>query len=73
MSGDESVARDMLLGHAEVGRPRRHKLARLLKRRFIQQQVDAFARRQFTGLAFAFPAFRASTSFGLGVAPRKLF
>ena len=49
------------------------KFVELFKRAFIEQQRDAFARRQLAGLVLALAAFRAAAGFRFGAAAAQLF
>ena len=49
MAGDDAVARDDLLGHAEVEAAMGDELVELLERAGIEQQLDPLARRQLAG------------------------
>ena len=57
-AGDEPVARRTLLLHPEVIRAVRDKFVEFFKRAFVEQQRDALARREFSGLVLALAAFR---------------
>ena len=43
-----------------------------LERSFIEQQIDSFARREFSGFVFAFAPLRASAGFGFIAATEQL-
>jgi hypothetical protein len=38
----------------------------LFERTFVEEKVDAFARRELSGFVFAFSAFGTATRFGFG-------
>ena len=56
MPGDDAVARDRLVFHAEVTPAMGHELVELFERSGIEQQVDALARRQLACLVLALEA-----------------
>ena len=66
---DKAVTVDDLFLHAKIVAAMANQLVHLLKRAFVQQQVDAFARGKLAFVVLARAAFRASTGFGRGVAP----
>jgi hypothetical protein len=43
-AGDHAIARDALVGHAELGDPVLDEHVELLERALVEQEVDAFAR-----------------------------
>ena len=67
-AGDESVAVDHLLLHAEIARAMPHQLVHLLEGAFIEQQIDALPRRKLAFLVLPRAAFLAASRLGRGVA-----
>ena len=68
VAGDEAVARNALLVHAEVGGAVGDELVGLLEGAVVEQQLDTLARRELACLVLALAAFRAPGFFGQGVA-----
>ena len=68
VAGDESVAVDHLLLHAEIGGAVPDQLVGFFERAFVEQQIDALARREFAFPVLARAALVASSGFGSGVA-----
>ena len=68
VAGDEAVAVDDLLIHAEVGGAVPHQLVHFLEGAFVEQQIDALARRQLAFRVLPLHALLAATGFGIGVA-----
>ena len=67
-AGDEAVAGRPLLLHPEIIAAVRDEFVELLERAFIEQQRDALARRELSGLVLALAAFRAAAGFRFGAA-----
>ena len=72
VAGDEAVAGDALLVHAEVGGAVGDELVDLLEGAFVEQQVDALARGELAGFGLARAALGAAALFGEGVAGGQL-
>ncbi len=68
VAGDEAVAGDALLGHAEVGGAMGDELVGLLEGAFVEEEVDALAGGELAGFVLALAALGASALFGDGVA-----
>ena len=68
VAGDEAVAVDDLILHAEVARAMANQLVDFLEGAFVEQQIDALASGEFSFLMLAGAALFASTGFGGGVA-----
>src|SRR6185369_12393559 len=64
VTGDEAVAKDLLLVHAEVGAAMRDELVGLLEGAFVEQELDALARRHLTFFMLALAAFGTASGFG---------
>ena len=60
VTGDDAVAGDDLLGHAEVAAAVRDQLVELFEGAGIEQQIDALARRELAGGVLPFEAFLAA-------------
>ncbi len=67
-AGDETVAIDDLLVHAEIGAAMPDQLVHLLECVFVQQQIDALARREFAFFVLPRIPFFAAACFGNGMA-----
>ena len=72
-AGDEAVARGTLLLHAEIDAAVTDKFVQLLERAFVQQEVNALARREFTGFVFALAALGPAARFSFLGNTAKLF
>ena len=68
VAGDEAVAVILLLVHAEVGAAMRDQLVGLFEGAFVEQELDALARRHLALLVLAGAALFASTGIGQRVA-----
>ncbi len=68
VAGDEAVAGDALLIHAEIGGAVGDELVRLLEGAGIEQQLNALAGGELAGAVLALAAFGAAGLFGQGVA-----
>ena len=68
VAGDEAVAVILLLVHAEVGAAMGDELVGLFEGAFVEQELDALARRHLALLVLACAAFFASAGFGQRVA-----
>jgi hypothetical protein len=66
-AGDEPVAIYDLLGHSEIGGAMAHQLVHFLEGAFIQQQVDALARRELAFGVLTLHSLRSAARFGIGV------
>src|SRR4029077_8454769 len=67
------VARGALLLHAEIDATVTDKFVQLFEGAFVQQKVDALARRELPRIVFALAALRAAASLGfIGNAPQFL-
>ena len=64
VSGDEAVAVDLLLGHAEVVAAMRDQFVGLLEGAFVEQELDALAGRHLAFLVLFFTATLATAIFG---------
>ena len=64
IAGEEAVAEILLLFHAEVGAAVSDQLVGLLEGAFVEQKLDALARRHLALLVLARPALFASAGFG---------
>ena len=69
VAGDEAVAEDVLLVHAEVGAAVGDELVGLFEGAFVEEEFDALAGGHLALLVFARAAFFASAGFGERVAP----
>jgi hypothetical protein len=67
MTGDDAVAEDLLVLHAEVGATMRHELVELDEAAVIEQRFDPFARGQLTGLVLLRDAGLTTGDGGLGL------
>ena len=56
MAGDDAVAGDDLVLHAEVAAAVRDELVQLFERAGIEQEIDALARRELAGVVLALEA-----------------
>ena len=65
IAGDDGVAEEVLLVHAELGGPMDHELVELFKRAGIEQDVDALARGQLAALVLRFDALQAAAEASL--------
>ena len=68
VAGDEAVAGDDLLLHAEIAAAVRDQLVEFLEGALVEQQFDALARGELAFLVLAGAALRASALLGGGVA-----
>ncbi len=68
IAGDESIARDALLVHVEIGGAMGDELVGLFEGSWVQQELDTLARGEFAGAVLAFAALNATSFFGQGVA-----
>src|SRR5262249_40657518 len=68
VTGDEAVTVVFLLLHAKVGGAVRHQLVGLFERAFIEQKLDAFARRHLAFLVLALASLRTAALFGKTIA-----
>ena len=64
MAGDDTVARDDLVGHPEVEAAMCDELVDLFESVGVEQQVDALARGQLAGRALALEALFTATELG---------
>ncbi len=71
ISGDESVAVNLLLGHAEVVAAVGDELVGFLERALVEQKFNALAGRHLAFFVLALAAFGAATIFGKLVPPFK--
>jgi hypothetical protein len=61
VTGDDAVAGDQLLIHAEVAAAMRHQLVDLFERARVEQQLDPLASGQLAGVVlFLLPRFAAA-------------
>ena len=67
VAGDEAIAVDHLLVHAEVPAAMADQLVHLFEGAFVQQQFDALARRELAFLVLPLPALLAAAGLGDGV------
>ncbi len=72
VAGDESVALHHLLIHAEIGAAMLDQLVHLLERAFVEQQIDAFARRQLALLMLPPHALFTAARLGISMASAHL-
>ena len=72
VAGDEAVAEDLLVRHAEVGAAMGDELVGLFEGAFIEQELDALARRHLALFVLAFAALGAASGFRKFVAPLQL-
>ena len=63
-AGDDAVAGDDLLVHAEIAAAVRDELVDFVERSGIEQQIDPLARRQLAGVVLPFEAILAAAEFG---------
>ena len=68
VAGDEAVAGDSLVGHAEVGGSVGYEFVGLFEGAFVEEEVDALAGGELAGFGLAGAALGASALFGDGVA-----
>ena len=73
VAGDEAVAVDDLLVHAEVVAVVADQLVGFLEGAFVEQQVDAFARGEFAFGVLAGAALVSTARFGGRVAALQFF
>ena len=73
VAGDEAVAVELLLGHAEVAAAVRDQLVGFLEGAFIEQELDALARRHLAFFVLLLAALLAAAFFGQVVALLQLF
>jgi len=69
IAGDETVALEFLLGHAEIVAAVRDQLVGFFEGAVIEQELDALARRHFAFFVLALAALLASPSFGELITP----
>ena len=72
VAGDEAVAGDDLLVHAEVAAAMRDEFVDFFEGAFVEQQVDALARGELAFLVLAVAPFLAAALFG-GLVARAQF
>src|SRR5260370_12685555 len=72
VTGDKTIAGNLLLGHAEVGATVRDQLVGLFEGAFIEQELDALARRHLSLAMLALPALGAPARLGDGIAALEL-
>ena len=63
VAGDDAVARDLLLGHAEVEAAVLDELVELLEAALVEQQLDALARGELALAVLALAPLRAAAGF----------
>ena len=68
VAGDEAVAVKLLLGHAEVVAAVRDQLVGLLEGAFVEQELDALARRHLAFLVLLLAALFPAAFFGQVIA-----
>ena len=73
VAGDEAVAVDDLLIHAEIAAAVADELVHLFEGAFVEQQVDAFARGELAFLVLLVPALLAAPRLGDGMAASHFF
>ena len=73
LAGDEAVAVDDLILHAEIARAMAHQLVHFLEGAFVEQQIDALARGKFPFLMLPRAALLAPPRFGGGMAAAQFF
>src|SRR5262249_17825929 len=73
VAGYEAVAKILALGEAEVIGAMGHKAIGLFKRAFIEQELNALARRHLPFFVLSFAALAAAALFGQLVAALELF
>ena len=64
MAGDDAVAGDDLLRHAEVEASMGDEFVDFLEAAWIEQQLDAFARGELAGVVLPAPTILAAAQFG---------
>ena len=64
VAGDETVTVDHLFLHPEIGAAVTDQLIHLLERAFVDQEIDALARRQFAFFVLLGAAFFAAPRLG---------
>src|ERR1041385_8843397 len=69
VAGDESIAVNNLILHTEIAAAMAHQFVHFLESAFVEQQVDALARREFSFLVLPHPPRFAAAGFGVGMAP----
>ena len=65
VAGDDGVAEEVLLVHAELGRAVDHQLVELLERARVEEDVDALAGGQLAALVLRFDALQAAAEASL--------
>jgi hypothetical protein len=68
VAGNETVAIDDLLIHAEIAGAVTDELVEFLKAAFVEEEVDAFAGGEFTFFVLTLAAFGTTACFGIGMA-----
>src|SRR5262245_28339745 len=72
-AGDDAVTRDLLLLHAEIDAAVLDEHVELLEGAFVQQKLDAFARRELAAPMLRVDALLSTAELGIGTPFRKLF
>ncbi len=72
-AGDEAVAVDHLILHAEIARVMAHQLVGFLERALVEQQIDALARGEFAFGVLLGAALLAPAGFSRGMAAAQFF
>ena len=73
VSGDEPVAIDNLIVHAEIAASMAHQFIEFFECTFIQQKIHPLASGQLSFFVLPFTAFRPATRLGGCVTAAKLF
>ena len=73
VAGDEAVAVDHLLSHAEIVPAVADQLVGFDEGAFVEQQIDALAGGELALGVLAFAAFVAASSFSAGMASAQFF
>ncbi len=73
VAGDHAIARDLVVGHAEVDRAVLDEHVPFLEGAVVQQQLDALARRQLALLVLRVDALVSTAEARLGAPLFKLF
>jgi hypothetical protein len=73
MSGDEAVAIYDVALHAEIATAMADKFVDFFERAFVEQEVNALARRQFSLCVLLLPPLLAPAGFGGRMAAAQLF
>ncbi len=71
-AGDEPIAIHHLLVHSEIGGAMAHQLVHFFESAFVEQQIDALARRELAFGVLPLHPLRAAARFGIGMTAPNL-